>query len=86
VKEKKDFKEKFGFSEKNLAKNHCVLESVLLKRITKKMEQKEKQKIANKPFENVAEAEEEDDIFRIEKPLPKEDTAILMFKEKSLNL
>eukprot|EP00825_Cyclidium_porcatum_P025693 TRINITY_DN27864_c0_g1_i4.p1 TRINITY_DN27864_c0_g1~~TRINITY_DN27864_c0_g1_i4.p1 ORF type:complete len:235 (-),score=53.12 TRINITY_DN27864_c0_g1_i4:37-741(-) len=43
--EKQQFKEKYGYDEKNLVKNKCLLEQVILNRLNKRQQAREKNKL-----------------------------------------
>ena len=47
-------KEKYGFDDKNLRKNNCILEQVMLIKLEKRLKNREKAKQLKKPIEEVA--------------------------------
>jgi len=55
IEEKEILKEKYGYEEKNLRKNKCVLEQVVLARLEKRMKTREKKKAAHTNLKQIKE-------------------------------
>ncbi|KRX03618.1 hypothetical protein PPERSA_04170 [Pseudocohnilembus persalinus] len=64
IESKEQFKEKYGFEEKNLVRNKCLLETVVLSRLDQKQRQKSKIKMQKKPL-TIREIQNEEELARL---------------------